>query len=236
MKKYSFHIIAVLFLSTNLSAQLIPVDDNASVKQYPYTNPAFNRIFSSSGLDSFYQKLYNLKKTGKGIVTVVHIGDSHIQADFLSAVVRKNLQQFFGNAGRGLVFPYQLAQSNAPPDISSSSNVTWQFNRVAHPEIPITPGISGYCIKTNASGASINIALKNETGPQTFNRIKFFLDTNAASTWILQVDNNSTPFLVKKEDTDTSSYSEVLLEKNSNPFSLASIPSTDVNEFYGVSL
>src|SRR5258705_12161983 len=173
MKKYSFHIIAVLFLSTNLSAQLIPVDDNASVKQYPYTNPAFNRIFSSSGLDSFYQKLYNLKKTGKGIVTVVHIGDSHIQADFLSAVVRKNLQQFFGNAGRGLVFPYQLAQSNAPPDINSSSNTTWEFNRVAHPEIPITPGISGFIIRSNALGASIDLSLKGQNTDMSFNRLKF---------------------------------------------------------------
>src|SRR5881394_2548290 len=138
MKNYLFSIITFLFLLTNISAQLIPIDEPTPVKQYPYTNPAFNRIFNSSGLDSFYQKLYKLKKTGTGIVTVVHIGDSHIQADFLSAVVRKNLQQFFGNAGRGLVFPYQLAQSNAPSEITSSSNSGWQFNRIAHPEIPIT--------------------------------------------------------------------------------------------------
>src|SRR4030095_12115711 len=126
-----------------------------------------------------YNKLYRLKITGQGTVSIVHIGDSHIQAGFLSVVVRNGLQQFFGNAGRGLGFPYQLAQSNAPSDISSSSNTRWQFNRLAHPEIPITYGISGYGLKTNSDGASISFSLKPDAGgPQSFNRLKIFTDSN----------------------------------------------------------
>lgn len=236
MKKYFFHIITVLFLSTNLSAQLIPVDESTPAKDYLFISTVFNRIFNSSGLDSFYQKLYTLKKKGSGVVSIVHIGDSHIQADYLSGLVRNDLQQFFGNAGRGLVFPYQLAQSNAPPDIISSSNVLWQFNRIAHPEISIVPGISGYSIKTNALGASINITLRNETGDQSFNRLKFFLDSNSTSSWVLQADNNSTPFLVKKEEDDSVVYHEVVLENSASSFSLSSLPSGSAKEFYGVSL
>ena len=222
MKKICFPILAVFF-SLTVRAQLIPVDDNAPAKQFPYVSTVFNRIFNSSSLDSFYQKLYTLKKTGKGVVSVVHIGDSHIQADFLSGLVRNHLQQFFGNAGRGLVFPYQLAQSNAPPDISSSSNTVWQFNRVAHPEIPIIPGISGYSIKTNALGASIEFALKSPDSDISFNHLKFFLDSAASSSWILQADNNNAPFLVKKEEEDTSLYTEVVLEQNATSFSLSDI-------------
>jgi len=236
MKKIFFHIFAVLFFSLNASAQLIPVDDNAPARQYPFVNTIFNRIFNSRSLDSFYQKLYALKKNNKGVVNIVHIGDSHIQADFLSGFVRNNLQQFFGNAGRGLVFPYQLAQANAPPDIISSSNTVWQFNRVAHPEISITPGISGYAIKTNALGATIDFTVKNETGNQSFNRLKFFLDSNASSSWILQAENNSAPFIIKNEDNNNALYNEVLLEQTTNSFSLSSLPSGTAKEFYGVSL
>ena len=236
MKKSCLYIASFIFC-LQVSAQLIPINDNAVAKSYPFVSVVFNRIFNSNSLDSFYQKLHDLKKNGSGVVTIVHIGDSHIQADFLSAVVRNNLQQFFGNAGRGLVFPYQLAQSNAPPDISSSSNTIWQFNRIAHPEIQITPGISGFCIKTNALGASIYLSLKpNEYGDQSFNKLKFFLDSNISSSWILQPNNSGSPFVIKKEANDSSSFSEIVLDKNTNGFTLSSLPSSNTKEFYGVSL
>jgi len=165
----------------------------------------------------------------------VHIGDSHIQADFLSGVVRNNLQQFFGNAGRGLVFPYQLAQSNAPSDISSSSNTRWQFNRIAHPEIPINYGVSGYGLKTDTEGASISFSLKPDgNGPQSFNRLKFFLDSNETNSWLLQANNSSTPFLVQK--AGDSLYAAVALEESTNSFSFSSLPSGNTKQFYGVSL
>jgi len=235
--KKSFLYIASFIFCLQVSAQLIPINDNAAAKPYPFVSTVFNRIFNSNSLDSFYQKLYDLKKNGNGVVTIVHIGDSHIQADFLSGVVRNNLQQFFGNAGRGLVFPYQLAQSNAPPDISSSSNTIWQFNRIAHPEIPITPGVSGFCIRTNAMGASIDLSLKpNGSGDQSFNKLKFFLDSNSSSSWILQANNSGSPFVIKKETSDSSSFSEVVLDKNANGFILSSLPSGNTKEFYGVSL
>jgi lysophospholipase L1-like esterase len=135
-----------------------------------------------------------------------------------------------------MVFPYQLAQSNAPPDIVSSSNSSWEFNRVAHPEIPLKPGISGYTIKTVSSGASINIALKDDVVPQTFNNLKIFLGVGDSSSWILQAGDNNIPILLRKEDTDTSLCTEAHLERSTNSFSLSSIPSPDTKEFYGVSL
>jgi len=234
--KKSCSYIASFIFCLQISAQLIPLNDNAVAKPYPFVSVVFNRIFNSNSLDSFYQKLYALKKSGNGVVTIVHIGDSHIQADFLSAVVRNNMQQFFGNAGRGLVFPYQLAQSNAPPDISSSSNTIWQFNRIAHPEIPITPGVSGFCIRTNALGASIDFSLKpNDKDDQSFNRLKFFLDSNASS-WILQANNGSSPTVIKKDYNDSFLLKEILLDKDASGFSLSSLPSGNTKEFYGVSL
>ncbi len=236
MKKTGIAIF-VLLVSGSVLAQQIPVDDNAPLRQFPGASTIFNRIFNNGKLDSFYQKLYTVKKTGKGVVNIVHIGDSHLQADFLSAVVRNNLQQFFGNAGRGMVFPFQLAQSNSPQDITSFSNVSWQFNRIAHPEIPIASGISGYTVRTSTTGAAFDLSLRpNAFGPQSFSRLKFFTDGNSSSSWILQADQNTNPYLLRKEEGDTTLYAEIVLEYNSNSFSLATLPSGNAKEFYGVSL
>lgn len=225
-----------LFSPNNLSAQSIPLTENSFAKTYSFIHPVFNRIQNSAGLDSFFHKLYKLKTTREGIVSVVHIGDSHIQADYLSGVVRNDLQQYFGNAGRGLVFPYQLAQSNAPQDISSSSNTRWMFNRVAHPEIPVTYGISGYGIKTDTDGASVSFSLQPDgSGIQSFNRLRFFLDSSQANSWLLQTENTVVPFVIKN-DSNRLLYNEVLLDSAASSFSLVSLPSGNTKEFYGVLL
>ncbi|MDP4262733.1 MAG: GDSL-type esterase/lipase family protein [Bacteroidota bacterium] len=232
--KYFFSCI-IFFLPLVTSAQSIPVNDNNITGTYSFIHPALNRITDAGSLDSFYNKLYQLKTTHKGVISVVHIGDSHIQADFLPGIVRAGLQQFFGNAGRGLVFPYQLAQSNAPPDIGSSSNISWEFNRLAHPEIPITAGISGYSIQTITDGAAISISLKPvAAGPQTFNYLKFFVDSNTSNSWMLETGNNQS-FLVKKND-GSSLCREITLPESTNSFSFSSLPSGNTKEFYGVSL
>lgn len=240
MKKKSFCIIlCYFFLYLNLvTAQSIQINDNTQARYYPFIKTTLNHIANAKSLDAFYQKLLQLKKNGQGTISIVHIGDSHIQADYLTAVIRSDLQQFFGNAGRGLVFPYQLAQSNAPPDVASSSNTPWEFNRLAHPEIPIASGISGYCIRTKDSNASISLYLKpiDTTANESFNDLKFFLNSDTAISWIVQAKNNNTPFLIKKEKNDLPDFEEIKLEQPTDSFSITALPSNDLKEFYGVSL
>jgi lysophospholipase L1-like esterase len=234
MKKRFFNIIVFFFLflmPAGLMAQAMPANDNPLSEKYPFVSTIFNRILNSSGLDSFYKKLHDLKTNDSGLISIVHIGDSHIQADFLTGVVRTGLQEFFGDAGRGLVFPYQLAQSNAPDDISSSSNTRWQFNRLAHPEIPITPGISGHGIRTNTSGASIHLSLRGIASP--FNRVKFFTDSTNAVTWTVKADNSDSLYELKK---DAGLYKEINFKNPGTGFSLSSEPSDAMKELYGVSL
>src|SRR5688500_6715374 len=131
MIKSLFTIICLFFSCLTLKAQPIPIDEKSSAAMLSPIGAAFNRIFNSGGLDSFYYKLSVLKKNKKGTVRVVNIGDSHIQSGHFPGYVRTSLQQFFGNAGRGLVFPLQVIQTNAPPDVSSSSNTGWKLSKVA---------------------------------------------------------------------------------------------------------
>ncbi|MCG2613092.1 GDSL-type esterase/lipase family protein [Terrimonas sp. NA20] len=233
---YTLALACIIHL--NGFCQRIPTDDHALAQRYPFVSAVFNRIFNNTSLDSFYQKLYTLKKDSNSVVSIVHIGDSHIQADFLSGTVRKNLQDFFGNAGRGLVFPYQIALSNAPQDIISSSSIRWQFNRVAHPEIQISSGISGYAITTTSEAANLRVSLRTSftEGLQVFNKMKFFLDTSANTSWIFQADNLDIPHTLSRESNDSSVYREVELKQPITGFTLTSLPTSEPKAFYGVSL
>jgi hypothetical protein len=81
---------------------------------YPFIAFAENRIEQSAVLKPFFQRLQELENRKTHQVRVLHIGDSHIQADFFTGWLRYLLQKRFGEAGRGLVFPYRQAGSQNP--------------------------------------------------------------------------------------------------------------------------
>ncbi len=226
--------ILFLFTLTFLGrAQSIPLSDNPFL--YPFLRHQPNEISRAAALDSFYAKLYRLKTTGEGKVSIVHIGDSHLQAGFLTAPLRKRLQAFFGNAGRGLVFPYQLARSNAPTDISCSSNVSWQYNRLAHPEIALQPGIAGFCIQSAAPNATIRMTLKpDDDTAQTFTTIRFFTGNATDTSWFIGAGNNEKAYMVSRDPQDTLPYNQLVLDQPASSFSLT--PSGTGHRFYGASL
>ena len=72
--------------------------------------------------------------TSDGIVRILHIGDSHIQAEFVTNALRAMLQEVYGNAGRGLVSPLRLAGTNQPVDYvitapMAGKNLIFTFSR-----------------------------------------------------------------------------------------------------------
>ncbi len=74
----------------------------------------------------FYRKLTELRNGQRDRVSILQIGDSHIQPGYFSGTARSALQHYFGNAGRGLVFPWRLARTNQPDDIRITSTSLWQ--------------------------------------------------------------------------------------------------------------
>lgn len=231
MKTVLFFLLCTLLAASASHAQPIPLDEAAA---YPFIHPQLNTVSNLTSLDPFYAKLARLKKDGRGQVRIVHIGDSHIQADLLTGPVRSRLQTFFGNSGRGLVFPYQLARSNAPPDVSSSSNVSWQYNRLAHPEILLATGIAGFCIQSSFAHPVINLSLKPAGDSlQSFTRIRIFTGMNGDTSLLLRAGNNDTDFLLLPA-ADTSLWLEAVLDRPASSFSL--YPSLTPFQFYGASL
>ncbi|HWY97761.1 MAG TPA: hypothetical protein VNY36_01640 [Bacteroidia bacterium] len=76
---------------------------------YSFINSDIDTInYDSVALKSFFVKLKELKEGKRKNIVIVHIGDSHLQADFFTSWVRQHLQQDYGNGGRGLIFPYRV--------------------------------------------------------------------------------------------------------------------------------
>jgi hypothetical protein len=153
------------------------VKGQENLEKYPFLSPDSSRIINAAALEGFFGRCYQLKTTGQGRANVLHIGDSHVQADFFSGMIRMGLQKKFGNAGRGLIFPYRLARSNEPSDYRSSSTVAWEYKRNVFPELSLPIGIGGYTIQSTDSNADITVSLKiNDTLDYRVTRLTLFHD------------------------------------------------------------
>jgi hypothetical protein len=153
-------IFLLFTLSFHASAQTI---DSSAYKMYKFIRTDLNKIENdSSALAFVYEKLYQLEKTKQGRVNIVHMGDSHIQADILSGSIRQKMQLKFGNAGRGLIFPYRVAKSNEPGSYKTATNVVWDAKRNVFYDKPLPIGISGFTVETRDSVAEISLMVKDQ--------------------------------------------------------------------------
>lgn len=125
-------------------------------------------------LEPVFEKLMQLEKNRKGKVNIVHIGDSHIQADVFTNAVRQPLQDKFGNGGYGLTFPYNLTGgNNVTRFFRFTSNVTWQTcrNNQAFKCDPGTQiGLGGYGFTSRSNQLVISMDVNEDK--YKFNTIK----------------------------------------------------------------
>lgn len=140
------------------------LESNEYLKQYKFLNLDKNQFTGDKkALKPFYKKLLELRNGLRQTVTIYQIGDSHIQSGYFSGTVRTSLQKYFGNAGRGLVFPLRLAGTNQPDDYKISASGS--FSRLNE------RGLSGYALKM-ADGLCLEITTNNFfRGDNSFNKL-----------------------------------------------------------------
>lgn len=130
----------------------------------------------ASTLEPFFLGLDSLGNGTKGVLTVVHLGDSHLQAGYYSGKVMRLLQAQFGNAGRGWVAPFKLGRLNEPDDYFITSTLKeWISGRCtqARKRCPIGPGGIGILSQSPSIDMNVYIAPNNGVG-YSFNRAVFY--------------------------------------------------------------
>lgn len=137
-----------------------------------------NVITNSSALNLLFEKLLLLEQQKAGKVNIVHVGDSHIQADIMTGAIRRALQQRFGNAGSGFSFPHSLAKTNGSGIVRYSSNTSWKSRRNIYVPDGSPVGLSGISLVTkNNFAVEVNV----RDSSYAFNTLKIITPGNTKS-------------------------------------------------------
>ena len=207
--------IVCLFVSGN--AGKVSFSNTSDITIGDRTIPEADRLFSSlpfvhdslcfitdptQSMAGFAGELFDLLHGKDTIVNIVHLGDSHIQAGYLSGRTMRLLHNSFGNAGRGWIAPFKLSKLNEPPDYYILSSVKeWISGRCiqATPKCPW--GIGGIGIQTKAKDIDFRLIITPTNGAgYSFNKVLFYRDSNAAPLSPIDLDENSVAMALHEDE------------------------------------
>ncbi|MCH5325790.1 MAG: hypothetical protein J1E29_01140 [Duncaniella sp.] len=114
------------------------------------------------------------ERSDKAPVSIVLIGDSHIQADISSGTTRDLLQYDFGNAGRGLVSPLKISGTNEPSNYFFQSRNSWIPVKLMSSTWRQTVGFTGCSIRPSSSSSEFTIGTSEKDDYNPFTSVTVF--------------------------------------------------------------
>lgn len=133
--------------------------------QYPFVQTEANYLHydtNSATMRHFVEKWQQVTSSGKGHVSIMHIGSSHVQAGTLPHRVRKNLLTHYPNlvSDRGMVFPYSAAaKCNNPADYKIHCPEAVSLTRNVYKEPEHDLGLCGIAITAHDSMTHIQMVM-----------------------------------------------------------------------------
>lgn len=177
--------------------------------EYPsFINIEANRI-EMNGAD-WGALAMTLKNVDSARVNIVHIGDSHLQADMATAVSRRRLGDRYGSAGRALIVPFKLAGTNEPVDYSIRTEVPVEQSRLLKTPWPTAMGFTGVAVRPQEKEFEINI-----TAQESFDSIAVYY-TGDSLCILNEGRTYSTPCVASIALSDTSSAINLKLASTKN--------------------
>jgi len=155
------------------------------------------QIQNPEHLTAFFNKLDDVREAGsdRQVVRIVHIGDSHVQADYLPGVLRRLFWRDFGEAGRGLVFPYALAGTHGPLDYDWSGTTDWTARRRTFQRGGPAIGVTGMGIRANTNQVELRFAYDDTYPTMAFDQVTVFTDQE--TEWFTRIDEPVDPPLAQ---------------------------------------
>ena len=198
--KFRLSVIGFFFVVAVLAVQLCAQLTGDTVTVPSFLKKEKNVIeFNDADWSALFDgmvRLQNDTDTVPRVVAMVHIGDSHVQAGFLTEAVRLPLQRRFGDAGRGLVVPLKLAKTNEPRDYSVVADGSWNFSRcVGRKYSNYTPGVGGIAIVPRNGRIDLTVSTLSKTDDCAgFKKVRLFHAPVDSFPGVI-----SEPFLVEGE-------------------------------------
>lgn len=154
------------------------IPESKEVVEFPVYS---NVIINDKAIRRSLESLSAIENKQFKRLRIVHIGDSHIQADILTDYIRQNLQKKFGNAGLGFTFPYKMANTNGTSYAKMSSNVSFENYRNIKPKNEKPVGLSGIALFTDKKDFLIEVKVRDE---YKFNSIRLITPKNVNSLYV----------------------------------------------------
>jgi LysM repeat protein/lysophospholipase L1-like esterase len=149
-----------LFLWIALVVLPLRAQKNEGLQMSPLLiDRSFQEIKNPIILQDFFQKLKDLETGKRDQITIVQIGDSHVQGPYFPQYIRQGIQNKFGNAGRGFVFPYRVAGTNGAVDVKFKASGNWQAVRNVKSDGSDAIGLSGIYLETTDADFLMEINL-----------------------------------------------------------------------------
>lgn len=193
----------------------------------PSIDTTANIIVDRSGsLDNFIRLLTQLKCGEDNIVSIIHLGDSHIQGSYFTKVMRQSFQRDFGNAGRGLITPTKLMGTNGARDYGISSPNNWRPIKCTVREDCDRLGASGLGIDCNDGDIEITIECDDR-----FSSVRVLHHENAPR--LLEPEELETSFCCTTDDKDHTT--RIVLNKDVDKLTLRGRTDNEYNKhiYYG---
>ena len=161
MTKRLFILFLLSFFLLTGSAQRLKC---VEVDNYDYVNfdacylhfPAQHHRY-----EALYRKIAHIRRGGKGVVNILHVGGSHVQAGVLSHRLRCNFSQIMPERprSRGLMFPFRAIRTNAPSDYEFTASGSWRSSRCLEFSPSYSLGLSGAAAVATSAECSLHLSV-----------------------------------------------------------------------------
>ena len=188
---------------------------------------------ASTKMNAFFDKWHSLQSSGRGRISIMHIGGSHVQAGTLSHTIRKNLIAQGGVSDRGLIFPYSAAaKCNNPADYRISCKEKMQLTRNVYKEPQKELGLCGIAVTAADTHSVIRVWNNDSSVDWHTDRIILLgyspegvvplLQIDDREVWPSYVDNDSRRFVFNLH-SEVDSFAVVLPCDSTHTFTLTGI-------------
>ncbi|MDW7693086.1 GDSL-type esterase/lipase family protein [Flammeovirgaceae bacterium SG7u.111] len=206
----------VLFLVWIVSAQLAWGQDMAQPEAYGIDSMSASalemkydfvrydlnqlQLFHADALSHYFEKAQRLQRTNDTKLSILHIGDSHIQADIFSGKVRNdfNSDSRFNLNARGLVFPYRAARTNTPYNYKSYYTGRWENMRAVKSKHRSEWGLTAITVLTNSTASTVTIKPNDGEQKYLITKVKIFYPNHDKNQFV--------PYIPIDEDNYITSY------------------------------
>lgn len=163
----------ILFDNGNIDEESVPTYINRKANHITYNGADWSALREA------------IANSSQSPVSVIHIGDSHIQAEIGTSVIREMLQLDFGNGGRGLLSPLRLSGTNQPHDYGFESGSSWSIEKIMKAPWTNLMGFNGTSLTLRGNRGNIRLSTaENDESYNPFSSVNIFYNGNLVVTGV----------------------------------------------------